>query len=86
MTATPGEFVTSLNSAFPGAVEAGADWAEVRRDAVCLRFDFAVGEPLRIGSLALPRMEVTISVQAGDAAAAECLLAAVDRATQRGGG
>lgn len=86
MTATPAEFVTSLGGAFPGAVAAGADWAEVRRDAVCLRFDFAVGEPLRIGSLALPRMEVAISVLAGDAAAAECLLAEVDRATQRGGG
>lgn len=86
MTATPGEFVTSLNSAFPGAVEAGADWAEVRREATRLRFDFAVGEPLRIGSLALPRMAVTISQLAGDAAAGERLLAEVDRATQRGGG
>lgn len=86
MTATPAEFVASLNGAFPGAVEADDDWAEVRRDMVCLHFDFAVCEALRIGSLALPRMQVAISVLAGDAADAEKLLADVDRATQRGGG
>lgn len=86
MTATPAEFVASLDGAFPGAVASGPGWAEIRREAVCLRFDFTIAEPLRIGSLALPRMQVAISVPAGDAAAAERLLADVDRATQRGGG
>jgi len=86
MTATPAEFIGSLGVAFPGQIESGAGWASVARDGACLRFDFATESPLRIGSLALPRMLVTVTVMAGEAGAAERLLEAVDRATQRGGG
>lgn len=86
MTATPAEFVASLAAAFPGGIAADTGWAEVRRGEAGLRFDFSPIAPLRLGSLALPRMEVAITVIAGDEAPAAALLADVDRATQRGGG
>lgn len=86
MSTTAGEFVASLTAAFPGAVAAGEGWAEIHRDGAGLRFEFTPVAPLTIGSLSLPRIELAIAVTAGDEAAAEELLTAVDRATQRGGG
>jgi hypothetical protein len=86
MTATPAEFVASLSTAFPGAVTDGTGSVELAGDAARLRFAFTPIAPLRLGALNLARMEVVVSVVAGDAAAAQALLEAVDRATQRGGG
>lgn len=86
MTATPAEFGNSLKIAFPGQVEEGAGWFQVSVRDVCLRFDYTLKAPLRIGILALPRMEVSVAVLAGEPEAASLLLQAVDRVTQRGGG
>ncbi len=86
MTATPAEFVSSLSTAFPGAVIAGAGWAELAGEAARLRFAFTPIAPLCLGALNLARMEVVVSVLAGNAADARALVEAVDRATQRGGG
>ena len=86
MTATPAEFVASLSTAFPGAVTDGPGWAEVAGASARLRLAFTPIAPLRLGALNLARMEVVVSVVAGGASAAQALLEAVDRATQRGGG
>ncbi len=86
MTVTSQEFVHGLETAFPGAVTAAGDWVEVARSGVRLRFTFRSIPPLRLGILSLARIEVEVSVQAGDATAAQALLTEIDRATQRGGG
>lgn len=86
MTATPGEFANSLRAAFPGEVAEGDGWFAVAHGAVTLRFDYVIETPLRIGILELPRMQVTVTVAAGDPEAASAMLEAVDRASQRGGG
>ncbi len=86
MTSTPEEFVGSLSAAFPGAVEMGEDWLAVNHGKARVRFDYLVGNDWWIGSLKLPSLLVTISVQEGDADAVETLIERVDRATQRGGG
>lgn len=86
MSATPGEFVGSLKTAFPAALTAGDGWAELQDGEVRLRFEFQVGSPRRLGSLELPTMQLTILVLAGDPVSASAFLERVDRATQRGGG
>ncbi|NJD26071.1 MAG: hypothetical protein FIB06_11770 [Betaproteobacteria bacterium] len=86
MTGSAAEFRRALRQAFgPAAVEFGAG-VRLMVDGVCLRFDIAAEAPLRLGSLALERLQVRVSVESGDFEAARRLLARVDRATQRGGG
>lgn len=86
MTATPTEFGNSLRAAFPGEIGEGDGWLEVSRQDVRVRFDYLLLAPLRIGILALPRMEVIVSIEAGQPDAVSELLERVDRFTQRGGG
>lgn len=86
MTATVAEFRRSLETGFPGQVESGPNWIKVSGKGAVLRFVHRVGEPLRIGGLALPTLQVTVHPLSGDEEAVATLLRAVDRATQRGGG
>ena len=86
MTSSPGEFIGSLKTAFPGAVETGHNTLTVTHGAARVRFDYQVGPAWRIGSLELPSLRLDISILAGDPEAVTDLIDRVDRATQRGGG
>jgi hypothetical protein len=86
MTGSAAEFRRALRQAFGEAVDESGAGVRLAVDGVRLRFDIAGEAPLRIGALALERVQVRVSVEAGDPAAAGRLLARVDRATQRGGG
>lgn len=86
MNGTPAEFGRALRQAFGAAVSETAGGLLLTQDGVSLCFALASGTPRRIGALQLDLFEVEIAVCGGDAAAAEALLARVDRATLRGGG
>ena len=86
MTSSPVELQACLERAFPGQVSAGPGWLAVTTTEAALRFDVAVGEPLRLGAFALPTLAVTVRPLAGSAEAVAALLLRVDRASQRGGG
>jgi hypothetical protein len=86
MTGSAAEFRRALRQAFgESVVESGAG-VRLAIEGICLRFELTAMAPLRIGALALERVQVRVSVESGDADAARRLLARVDRATQRGGG
>ena len=55
-------------------------------DGVQLQFALERQDSQRLGALQIEYLRVKISICAGEDAAAEKLLAKVDRATQRGGG
>lgn len=86
MTATPAEFIGSLQAAFPAAVEAAANCLIVTHGPARVRFDYQVAPSWRIGSLQLPCLQVGITVEDGEPDAVAALVERADRATQRGGG
>lgn len=86
MSSTPAEFRRALLQAFGAAVGDAADGLLLAVADVRLHFALSELPVRRIGALQLARLQVDITVQAGQPAAAEVLLARVDRATQRGGG
>lgn len=86
MNGTPAEFRRALIQAFGPAVSDAAPGLLLNLDGVQLHFALERQDPQRLGALHLDFVRVAISVRAGDEAAAEGLLARVDRATQRGGG
>lgn len=86
MSSTPEEFCRALRQAFASAVSDDGDGVVLAIADVRLHFALKSLPARRIGALQLARLQVDISVQAGSLAAAEALLARVDRATQRGGG
>ena len=72
--------------AFVEAVSEDASGVFLSVDGVQLHFALHSERPRNIGALQIAMLRVEIKVRHGDAAAAENLLARVDRATQRGGG
>ncbi len=86
MSSTPAEFRRALVQAFGVAVGDEGNGLLLAIDDVRLHFALQSLPARQIGALQLARLQVDISVQAGTSAAAEQLLARVDRATQRGGG
>ena len=86
MNSTPGEFRRAMVQAFGDAVSATAEGVLLSVEDVRLHFALASQAPTKIGALQIAHLQVEISVQEGDAVAAQELLARVDRATQRGGG
>ena len=86
MSSTPAEFRRALVQAFGAAVRDEADGLLLAVADVHLHFALSELPVRRIGALQLARLQVDITVQAGQPAAAGDLLARVDRATQRGGG
>jgi hypothetical protein len=86
MSSTPAEFRRALVQAFGAAVGDEENGLLLAVADVRLHFALLSLPPRQIGALQLARMQVDISVQTGSTAAAEQLLARVDRATQRGGG
>jgi hypothetical protein len=86
MNSTPAEFRRALLQAFGPAVSNEGDGLLLSLDGVRLHFALQAEAPRKIGALKIASLRVEISVQEGAAAAAESLLAQVDRATQRGGG
>jgi hypothetical protein len=86
MNSTPGEFRRALVQAFGDAVSATAEGVALSAAGVRLHFALTSRAATQIGELQIAHLHVEISVQEGDEAAAQELLARVDRATQRGGG
>ncbi len=86
MSSTPEEFRRALVQAFGPAVKMDVSGVLLAVDGVQLHFALRHENIRQIGALQLESLRVEISVRAGAAAAAEKLLARVDRATQRGGG
>ena len=80
------EFRRALVQAFGEAVSDTTSGLRLTIDGVQLHFALQCEASRRIGALQLAMLRVEISVQSGDEAASEKLLARVDRATQRGGG
>ena len=86
MNSTPGEFRRALIQAFGDAVSPTVSGLLLSADGVRLHFALTSQRPTQIGALQIANLHVEISVQHGEAATAQELLARVDRATQRGGG
>ncbi len=86
MNSSVEEFRRALVQAYGGAVSETDSGLLLALDGVQLHFALTREATHRIGALQLAMLRVEISVQSGDEAAAEKLLARVDRATQRGGG
>jgi hypothetical protein len=86
MTTTPQELLVSLQTAFPDAIKASPGAIEITEPEASLRYDYESVPALRLGSLALSRLSVSITVLAGTESAVNDLIDRVDRATQRGGG
>jgi hypothetical protein len=86
MNSTPAEFRRALIQAFGPAVSDDAAGLLLAADGVQLHFALERQDPQRIGALQLECLTVRISSCEGDDAAADKLLAKVDRATLRGGG
>lgn len=86
MNSSVEEFRRALVQAYGAAVSETASGLLLALDGVQLHFALRQEMPHRIGALQLAMLRVEISVQSGAEAAAEKLLARVDRATQRGGG
>ena len=86
MNSSVEEFGRALVQAFGPAVSNSATGFLLASDGVQLHFALTGEESHRIGALQLSMLRVEISVLSGAEAAAEKLLARVDRATQRGGG
>jgi len=87
MNSTPAEFRRALIQAFGPAVSAAAAAGLLLDlDGVQLHFALERQDSQRLGALQIDYLRVKISICAGEDAAAEKLLAKVDRATQRGGG
>jgi len=86
MNSTPDEFRRALVQAFGDAVSATAEGVTLAAAGVRLHFALSSRAPTQIGALQIAHLHVEISVQEGDEASAQELLARVDRATQRGGG
>lgn len=86
MSSTPAEFRRALTQAFGAAVTADANGLILTEGGVRLHFALQPEKTRQIGVLKLAALRLEISVQEGDEAAAQKLLARVDRATQRGGG
>lgn len=84
--ATADEFARSLRAAMPCTVDAGPDRFEVANGDAALAVGVSALPPRRLGALALPRVRVVIDFIAGPEDACRALLAAMDRAMQRGGG
>ncbi len=86
MSSTAEEFHRALVQAFGPAVTVDASGILLAVEGVQLHFALKREEIRQIGALQLESLRVEISVRSGSAAAAEKLLASIDRATQRGGG
>jgi hypothetical protein len=86
MNSTPAEFRRALIQAFGPAVSDAAAGLLLDLDGVQLHFALERQDSQRLGALQIEYLRVKISICAGEDAAAEKLLAKVDRATQRGGG
>ncbi len=84
--ATADEFVRSLRTAMPDAIDAGPDRFEVASADATISIALSPLPPRRLGALALPRIRVAIDFVAGSGDACVALLARMDRAMQRGGG
>ena len=86
MSCTAAEFRRVLEKTFGEAVSSTPEGLLLSTDEASLHFALSEQSPLRIAALQLATLRVEISVRAGDEAAAQRLLAQVDRATLRGGG
>lgn len=86
MNSTPAEFQRTLNQAFAGAVFEDEAGLLLALDGVQMHFALTGEKGRQIGALHIASLRVEITVRKGDAAAANALLARVDRATLRGGG
>lgn len=84
--ATADDFARSLRAAMPGTVDAGPDRFEVANGRAAIAVRVSALPPRRLGALALPRILVVIDFKTGPDDACRALLAALDRAMQRGGG
>lgn len=86
MNSSPEEFRRALVQAFGSAVTDDGSGLLLTTSAARLHFKLEREIPRQIGALQLCFLRVEISVLEGSEAAAQDLLARVDRATQRGGG
>lgn len=86
MTGTPDEFRRALRHAFGDAVSEDTAGLRVSTAGASIRFRLGSADPVALGVLRLPVLQVEVAVLHGDPEAARQLLARIDRATQRGGG
>ena len=86
MNSTPEAFRRALIQAFGPAVSDADAGLLLDLDGVQLHFFLERQDPQRLGALQIECLMVAINACAGEEAAAEKLLAKVDRAMQRGGG
>jgi hypothetical protein len=85
MTGSAAEFRRALRQAFGDAATDTEGGIRLTADGARLHFSIGEETPLCLGALRLERLRIEVRIE-GDEAAACCLLARADRATQRGGG
>lgn len=87
VTASPQQFERELRKAWPAGVETLASGRfRVREGHTQLDIETESRDVRRLGRLELPVVVVRYRFAGGDAATRRALLAALDRAMQRGGG
>ena len=86
MNSTPAEFTRAMRLAFGQALSEAPSGLLLSTPDSTLHFALTSETPRKIGALHIASLRVEISVQRGDEAAAQKLLAQVDHATLRGGG
>lgn len=85
--ASEAAFLRDLAKAWPpGVEESGAGRVRLIASEPSLEVEFQCLPARRLGSLVLPRLDVTYRFGPGEPAVREALLARLDRAMQRGGG
>lgn len=87
VSATPAQFERDLRAAWPAATgSASAGVLQVRAGDAALAIELTALPARRIGLIELPQLRVCYRFACGGEPARRRLLAALDRAMQRGGG
>lgn len=86
VSATLGEFVRGLDTAFPGAVNGEGERFRAQWNGATMDIELRPLPPYVVGRLSLPSLAVRIRFDGGAPEANAAMLRRLDLATHRGGG